>query len=264
MHTVTPDTFDIAVDGRREKDQIWLMIRPLTTATIQFSRIGGPAAECKVSGQSSTPGMNPFAGLAMALGTKFHVPYRELAANSGHETIPGGFSNSGHETIPGGFNVDWQLHVWCRDCCKNVRDGDRGFIYVSANAATLHTDPSTNSPSVGGVPRGARVVFTNTQEKNGMRWYTLVRQVEAPVGFRPARFRATGLRHYRRERGSTSKTYRITPTLLEQWAPAPMARKLMRVSFNRHDNSPRPVDCVHRAMASASFFAQSASSVVRS
>ncbi len=51
MHTVTPDTFDIAVDGRREKDQIWLMIRPLTTATIQFSRIGGPAAECKVSGR---------------------------------------------------------------------------------------------------------------------------------------------------------------------------------------------------------------------
>ncbi len=183
--------------------------------------------------------MNPFAGLAMALGTQFHVPYRELAANSGHETIPGGFSNSGHETIPGGFNVDWQLHVWCRDCCKNVRDGDRGFIYVSANAATLHTDPSTNSPG----RRGALVtgLFSRIRRRRTVCvGITFVRQVEAPVGFRPARFRATGLRHYR-QRGSTSKTYRITPTLLEQWAPAPMARKLMRVSFNRHDNSPRPV-----------------------
>ncbi len=80
MHTVTPDTFDIAVEGRREKGEIWIKISTRATATIQFSRIGGPAAECKVSGQSSTPGMNPFAGLAMALGTKFHAPYRLVAA----------------------------------------------------------------------------------------------------------------------------------------------------------------------------------------
>ena len=160
MHTVTPNTFEVAVEGQREPGEIQLSIRPLTTATLQFSTPGGPGRNCKATRSPPTPGMNPLAGLSLiALGVKFRV--RDLHAAE----------KSGHETMPGGFKIDWELHVWCLSCCSSVRDGENGFIYVSASTATLHKDPSANSPTTATEPHGARLLFRDTQQKDGSRWY---------------------------------------------------------------------------------------------
>ena len=75
-----------------------------------------------------------------------------------------------HTTEVGG-GADGVVEI--RHTCGNVSDGERGFLYVTANAVLLHKDASVNSPTVGGAPRGARIVFTNTQQKNGARWYFL-------------------------------------------------------------------------------------------
>jgi len=70
--------------------------------------------------------------------------------------------------------------VRLRHTCRSAGDGERGFVYVSANSTLLHKEPAANSPNVGGAPRDARLVFTNTLQKNGMRWYYI-----APPGGNP-------------------------------------------------------------------------------
>ncbi len=99
------------------------------------------------------------------------LPTGSLPRNVSYTGVEGCL-NSGHETLTGGFIVVWNLVVYCLDCCKSVsvRDGDRGSMWVSADGARRHQDPSADSPSLGGEPRGARVVFTNTLQKNGTRW----------------------------------------------------------------------------------------------
>jgi hypothetical protein len=55
--------------------------------------------------------------------------------------------------------------------CRSAGDGERGFVYVSASTATLHKDPSANSPITATEPHGARLLFRDTRQKDGTRWY---------------------------------------------------------------------------------------------
>jgi len=50
-------------------------------------------------------------------------------------------------------------------------DGERGFVYVSASTATLHKDPSANSPIIATAPHGGRL-FIQRYEAEG--WHRLV------------------------------------------------------------------------------------------
>jgi len=68
--------------------------------------------------------------------------------------------------------------VRLRRSCRNIRDGESGFVYVSANSTQWHKEPAANSPSLGGAPRGARLVFRDTIQKDGTRWY----HVDPPGG----------------------------------------------------------------------------------
>ena len=77
-----------------------------------------------------------------------------------------------------GGGLDGMVRI--RRTCRNIADGDKGFIYVSANSTQLHKEPAANSPSVGGAPRGLRLLFTDTMQKNGARWYFI-----APPGGNP-------------------------------------------------------------------------------
>jgi hypothetical protein len=159
MHTVTPNTFEVAVEGQREPGEIQLSIRPLSTATLHFSTLGGPGRNCKATSSPPTPGMNPLAGLSLiALGVKFRV-----------RDWPGA-GKSGHETMPGGFKIDWELHVWCHDCCRN---GDHGFVFLSGAKIEAHKEANAQSPVSWVPPHGARVMFRDVQEKNGTRWYNV-------------------------------------------------------------------------------------------
>ena len=86
----------------------------------------------------------------------------------------------------------WNLVVYCLDCCKSVsvRAGIRGASGRTQSAPTSPR-PSTDSPSVGGEPRGARVVFTNTSEERYALVIELLRRVEPLVGFPPIKSLAT-------------------------------------------------------------------------
>jgi hypothetical protein len=100
MHTVTPNTFDIAVEGHRQSDELRLKIRPLSTATLAIQVTGGP---CRAGAGAPVAGMSPFAGI------QYHSVEFGVRARHGAE-------NSGHETVPGGFTVDWQMRVECPTC----------------------------------------------------------------------------------------------------------------------------------------------------
>jgi hypothetical protein len=100
MHTVTPNTFDIAVEGHRQSDELRLKIRPLSTATLAIQITGGP---CRAGAGPALAGMSPFAGI------QYHSVEFGVRARHGAE-------NSGHETLPGGFTVDWQMRVECPTC----------------------------------------------------------------------------------------------------------------------------------------------------
>jgi hypothetical protein len=98
MHSITPNTFDVAVEGRREADEFQLSIRPLTTATLNIRVIGGPKPECHVSGGASVPGMSPFAGIQVQM-IPFRVPAKDHAQASAQAN-----------PLPG-FKADWRLEI---------------------------------------------------------------------------------------------------------------------------------------------------------
>ena len=60
--------------------------------------------------------------------------------------------------------------VRLRHTCRSVGDGERGFVYVSASTATLHKDPSANSPIIATAPHGGRLLFRDTRRKDGIGW----------------------------------------------------------------------------------------------
>jgi len=62
-------------------------------------------------------------------------------------------------------------HGRIRHTCRSVGDGERGFVYVSASTATLHKDPSANSPIIATAPHGGRLLFRDTRRKDGIGWY---------------------------------------------------------------------------------------------
>ncbi len=98
MHSITPNTFDIAVEGRREADEFQLSIRPLTKATVQVNVIGGPSVYCRVRRGPPVAAMDPFGGTQVAAIT-FHVAGKDHAQRAGNENV--------HSV----FKVNWRLEI---------------------------------------------------------------------------------------------------------------------------------------------------------
>jgi hypothetical protein len=106
--------------------------------------------------------------------------------------------------------------VSIRRNCRNMPDGKVGFLYVKSVTASLHQDPSVNSPTVGSSPNGSRLVFRNTMQKNGMRWYYL-----APPGSTPGWVPSSDLTCERSPLLARGKKIRLRDTGLENSHPTP-------------------------------------------
>jgi len=117
-----------------------------------------------------------------------------------------------HEAEVGG-GLDGMVRL--RHTCRSAGDGERGFVYVSANSTLLHKEPAANSPNVGGAPWGARLVFTNMLQKNGMRWYYI-----APPGGNPGWVPASDVSCVRPAPHPPGKPLRLEDTGLGNEHPA--------------------------------------------
>jgi hypothetical protein len=98
VHSVSPNSFNVAVEGLRKGDDFQLKIRPLSKATVQISVTGGPGAYCSPKRGPPVPASDPSGGTQFAALT-FQVAAKDHAQRAGQENL---------YSI---FKVDWQLEI---------------------------------------------------------------------------------------------------------------------------------------------------------